>query len=68
MLSLRTSRGINSFEYEQKFNKSFKPIEKALKKYIAHGLVQNKNDTWFLTETGFLVSNAILSDVLTSVE
>ena len=68
MLALRTSKGINSLDYEQRFNKSFKPIEKALKKYIAHGLAQNIDNTWILTETGFLVSNAILSDVLTSIE
>lgn len=68
MLALRTSKGINSFEYEQKFNKSFKPIAQTLKKYISYGLVKNKDNIWTLTETGFIVSNAILSDVLSSVE
>ena len=49
-------------------NKKFsKKLEKALKKYIAHGLAQNIDNTWILTETGFLVSNAILSDVLSSI-
>ena len=68
MLALRTSKGINSFEYEQKFNKPFKPIAKALKKYMDYGFVQNIDNTWNFTEKGFLVSNTILSDVLTSVE
>ncbi len=67
MLSLRTAKGIIPCEYEQKFNKSFKPIEKNLRKYITNGLVENKNGSWNLTETGFLVSNAILSDVLSSI-
>lgn len=68
MLVLRTSKGINSLDYEKKFNKPFEHIAKALEKYIAYGLVQNINNTWTLTERGFLVSNTILSDVLTSVK
>lgn len=68
MLSLRTSKGINKNDFETRFNMLFNPVEKVLKKYEPYKLTKLENGVWTLTEKGFLVSNAILSDILSSVE
>ncbi len=65
MLRLRTTIGINRDEYEKKFLLSFAPLEKVLTKAAERHLAStNTHGQWRLTTEGFLVSNAILSDLL----
>jgi hypothetical protein len=43
------------------------PFAKRLETYIAGGHVKNDGGRWYLTPEGFLVSNAIIGDVLDAV-
>ena len=67
MLSLRTAEGFDSEWYQNTFLRSAAPIEQILsglpKQYI-----ENTGSRWHLTDTGFLISNAILVAVLDGVE
>lgn len=67
MLSLRTAEGFDSAWYQKTFLRSPEPIERILsglpKQYMEH-----TGSRWHLTDTGFLVSNAILVAVLDGVE
>ncbi len=65
MLRLRTTMGISREEYEKKFLLSFEPLEKVLEKAAARNLaITNTHGHWRLTTEGFLVSNAVISDLL----
>lgn len=64
MLKLRTDKGINKPEFQEKFNCSFEPYEKVFNKYEKMGFATKEGDTFKLTEEGFLVSNTIILDVL----
>ncbi len=65
MTRLRTSRGIEAKEYEQRFLLPFAPIEEALELCKKRGHAQkNGAGNWRLTVEGFLVSNSIISDLL----
>ena len=66
MLRLRTSTGIIREEYEHKFLLPFDPIEDALERNRAMGYAaRNTEGRWRLTPKGFLISNSIISDLLT---
>ena len=65
MLSLRLDEGFSLKEYEEKFAKSFlEGREEKLKNYEKLGLLRISRDRISLTERGFYLSNAILSDLL----
>ncbi len=65
MLRLRTTIGISREEYERKFLLSFDPLEAELEKCaLRNHAITNTHGHWRLTTEGFLVSNAILSDLL----
>lgn len=63
MLSLRTAEGFDCHTYETRFGRSAQRIEQVLsrlpKQYIEH-----TGSRWHLTDSGFLISNAILVEVL----
>lgn len=65
MLRLRTSIGIEENEYMQTYLLPFEPLEKLLSTYEKRGLAK-KEETgrWRLTPKGFMVSNAILVELL----
>ncbi len=63
MLRLRTTGGINREEYEKQYLLPFDPLEQVLQMHEAKGLAQFSNGRWRLTPEGFLVSNAILTDL-----
>lgn len=64
MLRLRTTDGVGKDEYMKAFLLPFAPLEKLFMKYEKQGLAVIENDRWRLTPKGFLVSNAILVELL----
>ena len=65
MMRLRTNLGISAKEYEKQYLLPFAPLEKAMLKCADRGhAVKLENGHWRLTPEGFLVSNAIISDLL----
>ena len=64
MLSLRTAEGL----VPQRFAGDFAPLEKLFQAYAAHGLAQRTDTGWCLTPWGFLVSNAIIGELLDALE
>ncbi len=65
MLRLRTAGGIEPQEYENRFLLPFAPIERALTELQDRRLATKTFDgRWRLTPEGYLLSNAIISDLL----
>ena len=65
MTRLRTSTGINADEYERLYLLPFAPIAEAMERFSKQRLTSITPDgNWRLTPEGFLVSNAIISDLL----
>ena len=67
MLSLRTAEGFDSEWYQNTFLRSAAPIERVLSG-LPQQYIQHTGSRWHLTDTGFLISNAILVAVLNGVE
>ena len=65
MLKLRLIDGVNYQEYSKKFSKPFpeKIIQKA-RKFAESGLVCISDTGFRLTESGFLVSNTVISELI----
>ena len=68
MLRLRTVQGIDREEYEKRFLLPFKPLEKYLEQCRQMGHALSADGRWRLTAEGFLLSNTILTDLLTIQE
>ena len=68
MLRLRTTRGIEEWEYRRTYFMNFAPIEEHLNRFAAHGLAVQTNGRWHLTAKGFLLSNGIISTLLEAQE
>ena len=65
MLRLRTLNGISGPDYERRFLLPFAPLEEALEKQRDYGnAVKSEDGRWRLIPKGYLVSNAIISDLL----
>lgn len=69
MLNLRLSEGLNFEKYKKRYNKEIPKsfIEKA-KEFEAHSLAKVTEQAVSLTAEGFLVSNAIISALIDTVE
>ena len=63
MLRLRTARGIDIREFENRFRQRFTPLAAILESCAAHGLARQTEPGWCLTPRGFLVSNRIIGDL-----
>ena len=63
MLRLRTARGIDIREFENRFRQRFTPLAAILESCAAHGLARQTETGWCLTPRGFLVSNRIIGDL-----
>lgn len=68
MLRLRTVLGIEEWEYRRKFSLAFEPLEQRLELYERQGWAAKRDRRWHLTAKGFLVSNQLISDLLTIQE
>ena len=64
MLGLRTSRGIEKSEFENRFRLPFSPIQSVLERFVQSGHAEETDGRWHLTAEGFLVSNSIILAVL----
>ena len=65
MLSLRLISGLNFKEYKERYNEDF-PEEKIkiIRKYADMGYMVLKDDCAYFTPKGYLVSNAIISELI----
>lgn len=69
MLRLRTFGGISRDEYEKKYLLPFDPLENILNHCASHNQASKTDEgRWHLTPEGYLVSNAIISDLLLAQE
>lgn len=69
IMRLRTTAGIHPEEYERQYLLSFQPLEAVLRECEArHHAILTGDGHWKLTPEGFLLSNAILSDLLLAQE
>ncbi len=66
MLALRTADGVVSEAFEARFGVPFAPYARRLRFFEPHGLTRFESGRWRLTEQGFLLSNSILTDVLSA--
>ena len=64
MLRLRTTRGIEEWEYRREFFMNFDPIEQKLEEYERQGWAERHDRRWNLTPRGFLVSNQLIGELL----
>ena len=64
MLRLRTAAGVDAQEFAQRFGRDFAPYAAHLAALRGPGLTEQTKTGWRLTEAGFLVSNLIITDVL----
>ena len=63
MLRLRTARGIDIREFENRFRQRFAPLAAILENCAAHGLARQTQTGWGLTPRGVLVANRIIGDL-----
>lgn len=68
MLRLRTWEGIDGETYTRQYLLPFGPIEQVLQQFQAQELAIQDNGRWRLTPRGFLMSNAILVELLEAQE
>lgn len=64
MLRLRTTRGVEEWEYRREYFLNFDPIEQKLEEYERQGWAERHDRRWNLTPTGFLLSNQLIGDLL----
>ena len=65
MLRLRTTHGIEEWEYRGRYFMDFSPIEERLEQFAAQGWAERTAEgRWRLTPKGFLVSNQLIGDLL----
>ena len=64
MLRLRTTRGIEEWEYRREFFMNFDPIEQRLEEFERHGWAARQDRRWYFTPKGFLVSNQLIGELL----
>ena len=64
MLRLRTTRGIEEWEYRREYFMNFDLIEQKLEEYERQGWAERHDRRWNLTPKGFLVSNQLICDLL----
>lgn len=64
MLRLRTTQGIEEWEYRRTYFMNFDPLERKLQEYAQHGWAVRVGDRWRLTPEGFLLSNQLIGTLL----
>ena len=67
MLGLRTAKGITESEYTARYGEGFEKMKPYLKKLISADFARCTEDRYRLTPRGFLVSNTIISELLSSL-
>ena len=64
MLRLRTTHGIEEWEYRRTYYMNFDPIGAKLHEYEQHGWATRTNGRWHFTPEGFLLSNRLIGELL----
>ena len=64
MLRLRTTHGIEEWEYRREFYMNFDPIAAKLSEYEHRGWAVRVDRRWRLTPEGFLLSNRLIGELL----
>ena len=65
MLRLRTTWGIEEWEYRRTYFMDFAPLEQRLEEYRQQGWAEQTADgRWRLTPEGFLISNRLIGDLM----
>lgn len=64
MLRLRTTHGIEEWEYRREFYMNFDPIAARLVEYEQRGWAVRVDRRWRLTPEGFLLSNRLIGELL----
>lgn len=64
MLRLRTTRGIEEWEYRREYFMNFDPIGQKLDEYEHRGWAARDGHRWRLTPFGFLLSNQLIGELL----
>lgn len=64
MLRMRTTRGIEEWEYRREYYMSFEPIEQKLCEFEHQGWVARQDRRWHFTAQGFLLSNQLIGALL----
>ena len=68
MLRLRTTRGIEEWEYRRTYFMNFAPLEELLRSYRRLGFALQENGRWRLTPKGFLLSNRLIGMLMEKQE
>ena len=63
MLRLRTTHGIEEWEYRRTYFMNFDPIGAKLKEYEQHGWATCTDGRWHFTPEGFLLSNRLIVEL-----
>lgn len=66
MLRLRTTHGIEEWEYRREYYMNFDPIAVRLNAYEQHGWAVRSGRRWHFTPEGFLLSNRLIGEILES--
>ena len=64
MLRLRTTRGIEEWEYRRKYFMNFDPLSARLAEFEQRGWARRVDRRWRLTPEGFLLSNRLIGDLM----
>ena len=64
MLRMRTTRGIEEWEYRRQYYMNFEPIEQKLAEFEHHGWAARQDTRWHFTPQGFLISNQLIGELL----
>ena len=68
MLRMRTTRGIEEWEYRREYYMNFEPIEQKLIEFERRGWAARQDRRWHFTPKGFLVSNQLIGELLEAQE
>ena len=64
LLRMRTTRGIEEWEYRRKFGLNFEPLARRLEFFESHRWAEQTDHRWHFTPQGFLLSNTLIMDLL----
>ena len=64
MLRLRTTHGIEEWEYRREYYMNFDPIAAKLSEYEQRGWAARTGRRWHFTPEGFLLSNRLIGELM----
>lgn len=64
MLRLRTTHGVEEWEYRREYYMNFDPIAAKLAEYEQRGWAERSGRRWHFTPEGFLLSNRLIGEIL----